>query len=113
MAGRDPKAYLWDAKGAADAIASFAVNRTFEDYRSDLLFRSAVERQFEIIGEALNQLSRVSPDLAAQIPDLGRMVAFRNILIHGYAVVDDEIVWRAIHENLPTLQAKLAELLAA
>lgn len=104
---------MWDAKSAADAIASFAANRTFENYRSDLLLRSAVERQFEIIGEAPNRLSRVSPDLAAQIPDLGRMVAFRNILIHGYAVVDDEIVWRAIHENLPTLQAKLAELLAA
>jgi uncharacterized protein with HEPN domain len=113
MAARDPRAYLWDAKSAADAIASFAANRTFENYRSDLLLRSAVERQFEIIGEAPNRLSRVSPDLAAQIPDLGRMVAFRNILIHGYAVVDDEIVWRAIHENLPTLQAKLAELLAA
>lgn len=110
---RDPKAYLWDGRNAADAIASFAEDRTFEDYKSDLLLRSAVERQFEIIGEALNQLSRVSPELAARIPDLDRMIAFRNILIHGYAVVDDEIVWRAIHENLRTLRSKLEELLAA
>jgi uncharacterized protein with HEPN domain len=49
--------------------------------------------------------------LAAQVPDLGRIIAFRNILIHGYAVVDDEIVWRATHENLPALRTKLESLL--
>ena len=90
--GRDPKAYLWDAKAAADAIAEFVAGRTFGEYKSDLLLRSAVERQFEIVGEALNQLSRVAPELAAQVPDIGRIIAFRNILIHGYAIVDDEIV---------------------
>lgn len=109
---RDPKTYLWEAKTAAAAIASFAVNRTFEDYKADLLLRSAVERQFEIVGEALNQLSRVAPELAAQIPDHARIIAFRNILIHGYAIVDDEIVWRAIHENLPALRAKVDSLLS-
>ena len=108
---RDPKAYLWDAKTAADAIADFVSGRTFEQYKSDLLLRSAVERQFEIVGEALNQLSRVAPGLAAQVPDIGRIIAFRNILIHGYATVDDEIVWRATGENLPGLRAKLESLL--
>jgi uncharacterized protein with HEPN domain len=62
--GRDPKVYLWDAKTAADAIADFVAGRTFEQYKSDLLLRSAVERQFEIVGEALNQLSRVAPGSA-------------------------------------------------
>ena len=108
---RDPKAYVWDAKSAADAIVTFLADRTFEHYKSDLLLRSAVERQFEIVGEALNQLSRIAPDVAAQVPDLGRIIAFRNILIHGYAVVDDEIVWRATHENLPALRTKLESLL--
>jgi uncharacterized protein with HEPN domain len=108
---RDPKAYVWDAKTAADAIADFVAGRTFEQYKADLLLRSAVERQFEIVGEALNQLSRVAPELAAQVPDIGRIIAFRNILIHGYAIVDDEIVWRATRENLPGLRAKLASLL--
>ena len=108
---RDPKAYLWDAKTAADAIADFVAGRTLEQYKSDLLLRSAVERQFEIVGEALNQLSRVAPGLASQVPDIGRIIAFRNILIHGYAIVDDEIVWRATGENLPGLRAKLESLL--
>ena len=56
------------------------------------MLRSAVERQFEIVGEALSQLAKAAPELAAQIPDLPRIVAFRNILRHGYAVVDNTIV---------------------
>lgn len=65
------------------------------------MLRSAVERQFEIIGEALNQLSKVDAQLAMLIPDLGRIVAFRNILIHGYATVDDALVWQALTEDSP------------
>jgi uncharacterized protein with HEPN domain len=77
------------------------------------MLRSAVERQFEIVGEALNQLAKLAPDLAAQIPDLPRIVAFRNILIHGYAVVDNAIVWRAVQENVPELLSVLERLLSA
>ena len=76
------------------------------------MLRSAVERQFEIVGEALNQLAKLAPDLAEQIPDLPRIVASRNILIHGYAVVDNAIVWRVIQENLPGLLSVLERLLA-
>jgi uncharacterized protein with HEPN domain len=63
------------------------------------------------MGEALNQLSKAAPELAAQIPDLPRIVAFRNVLIHGYAVIDNAIVWRAVHESLPSLVAILDQLL--
>ncbi len=75
------------------------------------MLRAAVERQFEIIGEALNQLSKMDPDLAAAIPDLSRIVAFRNILIHGYATVDDALVWQVLKERLPELQRVISELL--
>jgi uncharacterized protein with HEPN domain len=63
--------------------------------------RSAVERQFEIIGEALDQLSAVDAELAAQLPDLGRIVAFRNIPIQGNATVDDALVWQVLTDRLP------------
>ena len=79
--------------------------------RRDPLLRSAVERQFEIIGEALNQLSKLDADLAAGIPDLRRIVAFRNILIHGYATVDDALVWQALTEKLPDLAKTVRDLL--
>jgi hypothetical protein len=58
---RDSKAYLWDVTRAADAISEFVVDKTYNDYIGNLLLRSAIERQFEVIGEALNQLSKVDP----------------------------------------------------
>jgi uncharacterized protein with HEPN domain len=79
--------------------------------RPNAMLRSAVERQFEIIGEVLNQLSKVDPGAAARIPELGRIVAFRNILIHGYAAVDDDLVWQVLVDKLPGLQHPLHELL--
>ena len=72
---RDARTYLWDALHAADLIVRFVDGRSFTEYQADDLVRSAVERQFEIIGEALNQSSRIDPDLAARIVDLPRLVA--------------------------------------
>jgi len=80
-------------------------------YRGDLFLRSAVERQFEIIGEALHQLSRHDQELARRIPDLPRIVAFRNRLIHGYSVTDHEVVWNTVIDDLPALRQRLDELL--
>lgn len=91
-------------------MAAFSEGKTFDDYQADAMLRSAVERQFEVIGEALNQLSKVDSGLAAQIPDLRRIVAFRNILIHGYATVDDALVWQVLTERLPTLSEALRQL---
>ena len=108
---RDPKAYLWDAREAIDAIAAFTRGRTEEEFRQDLMLRSAVERQFEIVGEALSQLARRDQALANQIPDLPEIVGLRNILIHGYANVDSSRVWRVIHESLPALREAVDGLL--
>jgi uncharacterized protein with HEPN domain len=110
---RDPRTYLWDARRAAELVAAFVDGRVFEDYCADAMLRSAVERQFEIIGEALNQMSKLDAELGAQVPDLRRIVAFRNILIHGYASVDDELVWSVATERVAPLVDVLAELLAA
>jgi uncharacterized protein with HEPN domain len=108
---RDPRAYLWDAREAAEAILEFTAGKTYEDYGSERMLRSAVERQFEIIGEALNQLCKINPQWANRIPDVPQIVAFRNLLIHGYASVNDLTVWRSVQESLPTLYARLTDLL--
>ena len=108
---RDPRAYLWDARESANAVADFVRGRTLDEYLGDRMLRAAVERQFEIIGEALRQLEKTAPDLARELPELSQAIAFRNILIHGYATIDDRTVWRAVQEGLPALRARLAELL--
>jgi uncharacterized protein with HEPN domain len=107
----DPRTYLWDARRAAEQVAAFVQGRTIDEYRADVMLRSAVERQFEIVGEALNSLRRVAPDVAAQITDLPRIVAFRNILAHGYARVDDNLVWAVATERVDPLIKALTELL--
>lgn len=108
---RDPRKYLWDAQQAAERIARFVAGKDFDDYLADEQLRSAVERQFEIIGEALAQLARLDPTTAASVPDLPRIVAFRNVLIHGYATVDDRLVWGVVEGSLPGLRSRLSELL--
>jgi uncharacterized protein with HEPN domain len=97
---------------AADAIAGFVQFRNFDDYGSDLMLRSAVERQLAIIGEALSQLARVDQGLAARVPELRRVIAFRNVLIHGYDRIDDAGVWRIVEADLPPSRGHVAELLA-
>jgi uncharacterized protein with HEPN domain len=106
-----PRTYLWDVREAADAIASFTQGRSFVDYAEDLMFRSAVERQRAIIGEALSQLARVDQGLAVRIPELRRVIAFRNVLIHGYDQIDDAGVWRIVEADLAPLRGRIAALL--
>jgi uncharacterized protein with HEPN domain len=77
----------------------------------DDMLRAAVERQFEIIGEAFAGPRRVDPGLAAGIPDLARVIAFRNVLIHAYATVDDRLVWDVAERELPALRTAIAQLL--
>jgi uncharacterized protein with HEPN domain len=108
----DPRAWLWNVRLAADSIAAFVEGRNFAEYAADLMLRSAVERQFEIAGEALSRLSREAPDIAAQLPELRGAVAMRNALIHGYREVDNATVWQTIQADLPALRSQIAALLA-
>ncbi len=107
----EPRKLLWDARDALDAVSSFIEGRSRDEFLADRLLRSGVERQFEIVGEALAKLAKQDPQLALRIPDLRRAVAFRNVLIHGYAAVDPELVWRIAKEHLPGLRKSLDELL--
>ncbi len=85
-------------------------DKTFSNFDGDIVLRSAVERQFEILGEALGRLARLDFELAARIPDLRQIVAFRNILIHGYATIDRARVCRTVQEDLPRLRDALLRL---
>jgi uncharacterized protein with HEPN domain len=109
---RDPRSLLWDASSSGQAIERFLAAKTFDDYLNDEILRAAVERQFEILGEALFQLDKQRSDLVAQLPGAARAIAFRNVLIHGYARVDDAIVWEAAQRSLPSLLHALADLSA-
>lgn len=108
---RDPRAFLWDVRDAATAIADFTAGLDVQAYVANAMAQAAVERKFEVIGEALNQLSKVSPALAARIPDLPQIVAFRNQLIHGYAMVNVRTVWQIAQTALPGLRAAVDTLL--
>jgi uncharacterized protein with HEPN domain len=111
---RDPRAFLWDVREAAQAIQSFTTGLDATAYVGNELVQAAVERKFEVIGEALNQLTKLDAPLAARIPDVPQVVAFRNQLIHGYATINPDTVWNIAQNALPCLllavQALLDEL---
>ena len=108
---RDARTYLWDARRAATLVGSFVSGHSWEDYQADQMLRSAVERQFEIVGEALNRLRQVDAALASEIPDLVRIIGFRNALIHGYSMIDDQVVWDTANELVDPLIAILSGML--
>ena len=108
---RDPRAFLWDVREAAQAIRSFTAGLDAKAYVSNELVQAAVERKFEVIGEALNQLTKLDAALAARIPDVPQVVAFRNQLIHGYATVIPDTVWNIAQTALPGLLAAVQRLL--
>lgn len=103
--------YLWDAIQAGDRVQRFALGLNFAGYCADEVRRSAIERQLEVLGEALSQLRKSAPDLAARVPELHRAVALRNVLIHGYATVDNAIVWGVVEQHLASLLQALKDLL--
>lgn len=108
---RDAKAFLWDVQQAVTAIQQFTDGMNSTSYADSALVRSAVERQFEIIGEALNRFSKAAPDLAKEMPNLREIIGFRNILIHGYAAIDHGRVWRIAVDLVPELKRVVSALL--
>ena len=108
---RDVRAFLWDIQAAADAIARFVAGIDRRTYAETELVHAAVERKFEIIGEALGQSAKLDPALEARVPDFREIIAFRNVLIHGYAVIEHDRVWAIAAESLPRLRAAVSGLL--
>jgi uncharacterized protein with HEPN domain len=110
MQPKTPK-LLEDIRDGAAFIAEVTAGKSVDDYRADRLLRQAVERNFEIIGEAVSRLAKLDPDVAARIGNYPQIISFRNVLIHGYDLIDDAQVWRVITNDLPRLEEEVSELL--
>ncbi len=106
----EAKKYLYDIQ---QGITNYRLTsgKRLDGYRADAMLRSTVERQFEIIGEALTQLAKLDEALVAHVSEYRRIIAFRNILIHGYAEVDDRLVWDIVETKLPILRQQTEALL--
>ena len=105
------KAHLWDARQACLAALSFVDGIDATEFQVNLLVQSAVERQLEILGEALNRLRRTDAQTAAEVPDLEQIIGMRNIIAHEYGIVDHAIVWAVVDMRLFPLATRLAMLL--
>jgi uncharacterized protein with HEPN domain len=108
----EAKKYLYDIQEAATLVVQFTSGKSFTDYQQAPMLRLAVERALTIIGEALSQLAKLNPTLAGQFSEYQRIIAFRNVLIHAYAEVDDRIVWDVIEQKLPALRQQALGMLA-
>ena len=107
----EARKYLYDIQRAAALLTEFTVGKTFADYARDAMLRAAVEREFEIIGEAMTKLAKVDETVAGKISHHGRIIAFRNVLIHQYGDVDDRLVWNVVETHLPALVREVETLL--
>ena len=102
---------VWDAREAAGRIARFTGGRSLDDYLGDEVAQSAVERQLEVIGDALARLRTLDPELARRVPRLHQLVAFRNLLMHQYGEIDGRLVWDFVKTRVPALRETLRSLL--
>ena len=110
MQPQSPK-LLEDIRDAAAFIREVAQGKSLADYDADRLLRQAIERNFEIIGEAIKRLAQRDAETAGRIGDYRQIIAFRNVLIHGYDLVDHALVWSAIENQIPALLRDVEALL--
>lgn len=104
------KKYLFDIKEAIDSIENYLGDkRDFNIYLSNKMLRRAIEREFEIIGEAMKRIDNL--DTSINISSKRQIVSMRNRVIHGYDKTDDEIIWGTIVRHIPTLKIEIDKLL--
>jgi uncharacterized protein with HEPN domain len=105
------KAWLFDILNAIMEIESYFIDvpKYFSSYKNDLRTRRAVERNIEIIGEALNRVITNNPSI--DITNARKIVDTRNRIIHGYDSVSDEIIWGIVINHLPVLETEVQNLL--
>jgi uncharacterized protein with HEPN domain len=107
----DPQKLYEDIRQAIDEIEVFCHQKTIEDFRADRALQLVVERELEIIGEAMARLQREHADLADQITDANKIVGLRNVLAHGYDILEYEILWDVVVNKLTSLKSEIERLL--
>ncbi len=104
------KKLLFDINEAACSIFEYlGEKRDFSEYNANKMLRRAVEREFEIIGEAMNSILKIDPEFP--ITSARKIISLRNLIIHGYDQVDSAIIWGIISRDLPSLRNEVAQLL--
>jgi uncharacterized protein with HEPN domain len=104
------KKYLFDIQESIDSIQNYLGDkRDFKVYLEDKMLRRAVEREFEIIGEAMSRIEKL--DSTIEISSKRQIISMRNRVIHGYDKIDNEIIWGTIVRHLPTLKLEIDNLL--
>lgn len=104
------KKYLYDIQESIDSIENYlGIKRDFKVYMADKMLRRAVERELEIIGEAMSRMDKLDPTI--DISGKKQIISMRNRVIHGYDKIDDEIIWGTIVRHLPKLKAEVRDRL--
>ena len=104
------KKYLFDIQESIDSIQKYLGDqRDFKVYLANKMLRRAVEREFEIIGEAMSRIEKLDPTI--EISAKRQIISMRNRVIHGYDKIDNEIIWGTIVRHLPTLKIEIDNLL--
>ena len=106
------KIWLYDILSSINEIESYFVEtpKMFEIYQNDLKTKRAVERNIEIIGEAMNRILKHDSEIV--ISNSRKIVDVRNRIIHGYDSVSDDVIWGIVIKNLPVLQSEVEILLS-
>jgi uncharacterized protein with HEPN domain len=100
---------FYDIKVSIEAIQSYVKDNTIEIYAENRMLKSAVEREFLIIGEAMNRICKMNPDI--KISSKVEIIGMRNRIVHGYDMIRDITVWDTIEEHLPKLKQEVIKLL--
>ncbi len=103
----DPLVCVEDVIMACELILQFTQNMTEDDFYTDNKTKAAVERKIEVIGEALNRIKKINPNTLEKIDNWKEIIGFRNVIAHGYDVVEDSIVWESITNDIPLLLKQL------
>jgi len=107
----DSKAYLHDVVRACEAITEYTAGTDSAGYLQDRMIQDAVERNFITIGEALNRIKTEAPEIFSQISDSKKIIAFRNVVVHAYDVIESEVVWDVVQSEVEQLKRECQKLL--